>query len=143
MSINLLVHVAVLLFHSWIICWTSDCATIWFKVLIGRKKNLHICQLQKYETSHLLTMKHISKTLRIEKCKLDTLICKHWVWIMFKRVQRMRILIYMWTNSLKDRSRTILSVIVSTQSNFLRYRGESLSRNKHNTIYLYVRLKFK
>lgn len=60
---------------------------------------------------------------------------------MFKRVQRMRILIYMWTNSLKDRSRTILSVIVSTQSDFLRNRGESLS--KHTTRYLYVQLKFK
>lgn len=61
---------------------------------------------------------------------------------MFKRVQRMRtILIYIRTNSLKDRSRTILSVIVSTQSDFLRNRGESLS--KHTTIYLYVQLKFK
>lgn len=140
MSINLLVHVAVLLFHSWIICWTSDRATIWFKVLIGREKNLHICQLQKYETSYLLTMKHISKTLRIEKCKLDTPICKRWVWIMFKRVQRMRIIIYTWTNCLKDWSRTILSVIVSTQSDFLRNRGESLSMSKHTTIYLYVQL---
>lgn len=62
---------------------------------------------------------------------------------MFKRVQRMRILIHMWTNSLKDRSRTILSVIVSTQSDFLRSRGESLSMSKHTTIYLYVQLKFK
>lgn len=64
---------------------------------------------------------------------------------MFKRVQRVRILNYMRTNSLKDRSRTILSVIVSTQSDFLRNSGESLSMSKQTTIYLYmyVRLKFK
>lgn len=87
-------------------------------------------------------MKYISKTLTIETCKLDFFICKYWVWIMFKHVKRMHIFICGQTVLKMDRD-FVLSVVVSSQSNFLRNKEGSLSRSKHTIIYMYVRLKFK